>query len=223
MAKLGSLIRGALVAVLGVSVSPVASNAADQPILQKTFDANPDHVYAAEVQAAGQTLVDEIRDACLVHFQTSEFNGGGGYRIIKWTAICRDVGNGKTIVTLTYQERTSYITSDKKTVQKVTAVFWSNMDSYLARDASSSSAIAKTGAGQAGSDDLATLQVSSEPTGAEITLDGDYAGSTPSQLKLKPGTHSVRITKKAFQPWERSIKAEAGESRNISAEMEKSD
>jgi hypothetical protein len=69
---------------------------------------------------------------------------------------------------------------------------------------------------------LAVVQVSSEPSGADITLDGDYAGSTPSQLKLKPGSHSVKILKRGFEPWERFIKVEAGESRNIAAELEKS-
>lgn len=216
------LLRSSAIATFGILVLSFPAVAADQPILQKTFDATVDRVYATEVLAAGQTLVDEMKDACLVHFQTSEFNGGGGYRIIKWTAVCRDAGNGKTIVTLTYQERTSYITSDRKSLLKTTAAFWNNMDSYLSKDASSTSTPVQAGAGQASSGNLATCQVSSEPSGAEITLDGNYAGSTPSQLKLKPGAHSVKITKKGFEPWERSIKVEAGESRTISAELEKS-
>ena len=65
-------------------------------------------------------------------------------------------------------------------------------------------------------------RVSSEPNGADITVDGDYAGNTPSQIKLKPGVHSIKIAKKDFAPWERSIKVEAGESRNVAAELEKS-
>ena len=68
----------------------------------------------------------------------------------------------------------------------------------------------------------AMVQVSSEPSRADIMIDGDYAGSTPSQLRLKVGPHSVKITKKGFAPWERSIKVESGESRNIAAELEKS-
>lgn len=81
---------------------------------------------------------------------------------------------------------------------------------------------APTLAPQAGSDAVTLVQISSEPSGAEITVDGDYTGSTPSQIKLQSGPHSVRITKKGFEPWERSIKVEAGESRNIDAELEKS-
>ena len=72
------------------------------------------------------------------------------------------------------------------------------------------------------SDAAVFVQISSEPGGAEILVDGDYAGSTPSQIKLKSGSHAVRITKKGFVPWERSIKVESGETRNIAADLEKS-
>jgi hypothetical protein len=75
---------------------------------------------------------------------------------------------------------------------------------------------------QTGADAVAVVQISSEPNGADITVDGDYAENTPSQIKLKPGVHSIKIAKKDFAPWERSIKVEAGESRNVAAELEKS-
>ena len=45
------------------------------------------------------------------------------------------------------------------------------------------------------------MKISSEPSGADISVDGDYAGSTPSELKLKPGPHSLKITKKDYEPW----------------------
>ena len=46
---------------------------------------------------------------------------------------------------------------------------------------------------------VALVQFSSDPTGAEITIDGDYAGSTPSLIKIKPGTHSIKLAKAGFQ------------------------
>ncbi|MGA3334287.1 MAG: PEGA domain-containing protein [Terracidiphilus sp.] len=66
----------------------------------------------------------------------------------------------------------------------------------------------------------ASVQFSSDPTGAEIAIDGDYAGSTPSLIKMKPGTHSVKIAKNGYQPWVRSIEIAGGESRNLAAELE---
>jgi hypothetical protein len=72
------------------------------------------------------------------------------------------------------------------------------------------------------SDTSAMVQISSEPSGADILVDGEYTGCTPSQLSLKPGPHSVRIAKKGFEAWERSITVESGESRNLAAELEQS-
>ncbi|MGO9861966.1 MAG: PEGA domain-containing protein [Terriglobales bacterium] len=74
---------------------------------------------------------------------------------------------------------------------------------------------------QGASTTFASVQFSSNPTGAEITIDGNYAGSTPSLIKLKPGTHSVKVAKKGYMPWVRSINTDAGESRNMAADMEK--
>jgi hypothetical protein len=69
---------------------------------------------------------------------------------------------------------------------------------------------------------FASIQLSSNPAGAEITIDGNYAGNTPSLIKLRPGTHSIRITKTGYTPWERSIEPGAGEFRTVAAALEKS-
>jgi len=66
-----------------------------------------------------------------------------------------------------------------------------------------------------------SVQLSSNPTGAEITIDGNYAGNTPSLIKLKPGAHSIKVTQKGYMPWVRSINIDAGESRNLAAVLEK--
>ncbi len=68
---------------------------------------------------------------------------------------------------------------------------------------------------------FASIQISSNPAGAEITIDGNDAGNTPSLIKLRPGTHSIRITKDGYTPWERSIDTGAGEARTIAADLEK--
>ena len=72
-----------------------------------------------------------------------------------------------------------------------------------------------------GSDEVASVQLSSDPTGAEITIDGSYVGNTPSLIKLKPGTHSIRMTLPGYAPWVRSIETATGESRNFAATLEK--
>lgn len=66
-----------------------------------------------------------------------------------------------------------------------------------------------------------SIQFSSIPVGAEITIDGSYAGNTPSLIKLRPGTHSIKIAKDGYAPWERTIESGAAEARTVSASLEK--
>jgi hypothetical protein len=78
------------------------------------------------------------------------------------------------------------------------------------------------GAASTGSDAFASVQLSSSPSGADITIDDNYVGNTPTLIKLKPGTHSIKMTLPGYAPWERSIETAAGESRNFAATLEKS-
>lgn len=72
------------------------------------------------------------------------------------------------------------------------------------------------------SDALASVQLSSNPSGAEIDIDGNYIGNTPTLIKLRPGTHSISMTLPGYAPWTRSIETAAGESRNFVATLQKS-
>ena len=76
-------------------------------------------------------------------------------------------------------------------------------------------------AAPASSDAVASVQLSSDPAGAEIAIDGSYVGNTPSLIKLRPGTHSITMTMPGYAPWVRSIETAAGESRNFAATLEK--
>lgn len=74
---------------------------------------------------------------------------------------------------------------------------------------------------QAASVGTADVNLSSDPNGADITVDGGYVGSTPSLLKLWPGTHSITISKTGYLPWVRSIVIRSGENHNIAAQLDK--
>lgn len=67
----------------------------------------------------------------------------------------------------------------------------------------------------------AQILFSSDPTGAEINIDGNYAGNTPSQIKVKPGTHSITMTLKGYITWVRSMSLESGDQRIVSATLDK--
>jgi hypothetical protein len=51
----------------------------------------------------------------------------------------------------------------------------------------------------------ATVTIKSTPDGADILLDGKFAGNTPSTIRIKAGDHTVRIELKGFSAWEKSL------------------
>lgn len=69
--------------------------------------------------------------------------------------------------------------------------------------------------------DFSSLLVKSAPDGAEITVDGKFAGSTPSTLQLKSGDHTISVKKAGYVLWERTITLSAGGNITIDASLEK--
>jgi PEGA domain len=69
----------------------------------------------------------------------------------------------------------------------------------------------------------AKLQIESSPPGADIEVDGSFVGSTPSEVQVAEGDHMVVVRKSGFKNWERKLKASAGSSVRVGAELEKAD
>jgi len=67
----------------------------------------------------------------------------------------------------------------------------------------------------------AKLQIDSTPPGADIEIDGSFVGSTPSNVQVAEGDHTVVVKKSGFKDWERKLKSSAGSSVHISSELEK--
>jgi hypothetical protein len=65
----------------------------------------------------------------------------------------------------------------------------------------------------------AKMSITSNPSAADIEVDGSFVGNTPSEIEVAPGDHSLRVSKSGFKPWERKFKATGG-SVNINAELE---
>jgi hypothetical protein len=66
----------------------------------------------------------------------------------------------------------------------------------------------------------AKVQISSDPVGADIEVDGSFVGSTPSAVDLSSGEHAIVIKKSGYKNWERKIKTTAG-AISVSAALEK--
>jgi serine/threonine-protein kinase len=65
-----------------------------------------------------------------------------------------------------------------------------------------------------------SLEILSEPAGAVASVDGAQGVATPiSDLKLKPGSHKLEITKDGFEPWSGSVSVEAGKKAHVQASL----
>lgn len=69
--------------------------------------------------------------------------------------------------------------------------------------------------------DFSNISVKSAPDGAEITIDGKFAGSTPSTLQLKSGEHKISVKKSGFDLWERTITMNTGGNITVDADLKK--
>jgi PEGA domain len=63
------------------------------------------------------------------------------------------------------------------------------------------------------------LSIASNPSSADIEVDGNFVGNTPSTVELEAGDHVVRVSKPGYKAWERKLKANGG-SVNINADLE---
>jgi hypothetical protein len=73
----------------------------------------------------------------------------------------------------------------------------------------------------AGSPGPTRLQLESNPSGADIEIDGNFVGNTPSDVQVSEGDHAVTVKKAGFKNWERRLKVTAGSSVHLNAELEK--
>jgi hypothetical protein len=65
----------------------------------------------------------------------------------------------------------------------------------------------------------ASLVVESTPAGADIDVDGNFVGNTPSTVSVTPGSHEVSVQRKGFAIWTRKLNVTGGSVR-LSAELE---
>lgn len=67
----------------------------------------------------------------------------------------------------------------------------------------------------------AKLQMESNPTGADVEIDGGFVGNTPSDVQVAEGDHTIVVKKSGFKDWERKMKISGGSNLHLNAELEK--
>src|SRR6202050_4763716 len=65
----------------------------------------------------------------------------------------------------------------------------------------------------------AGIEITSVPAGADVELDGDFIGNTPSSIGVSSGDHTISVKKNGYKTWERKIKVSSGKV-NVFAELE---
>jgi hypothetical protein len=76
-------------------------------------------------------------------------------------------------------------------------------------------------AANASSGTQAHLQLSSTPDGADIEVDGNFAGNTPSDIDVAPGDHMITMKKSGYKDWTKKMKITAGSNIHVHPELEK--
>jgi ATP-dependent Clp protease ATP-binding subunit ClpC len=69
-------------------------------------------------------------------------------------------------------------------------------------------------------DPASTLEILSAPPGAEIEVDGEFLGHTPSKVRLAVGERTITITKEGYKPWHRTILVLLESRQTISVDLE---
>ena len=67
----------------------------------------------------------------------------------------------------------------------------------------------------------AELTITSEPPGAEIEVNGEWIGNTPTTLKVDASRTVLRLTLGGYRTWERTFTTNPGDRRTISASLTK--
>jgi len=69
--------------------------------------------------------------------------------------------------------------------------------------------------------DAGTVSVSSNPSGADVSLDGEFVGNCPSTLKMSPGKHTVTVKMSGYKDWSKEITVQSGSEVQLTANLEK--
>jgi len=66
-----------------------------------------------------------------------------------------------------------------------------------------------------------TVNVSSTPSGADVSVDGNFVGNSPAALKVAPGKHTIAVKLAGYAEWSREMTVESGSDVQLTATLEK--
>jgi hypothetical protein len=66
-----------------------------------------------------------------------------------------------------------------------------------------------------------TINVSSVPAGADISVDGSFVGDSPAALKLSAGKHTIVLKLNGYADWTRELTLGPGSEVQLAATLDK--
>jgi hypothetical protein len=66
-----------------------------------------------------------------------------------------------------------------------------------------------------------TVNVFSNPAGADVLVDDDFVGNSPAALKLAPGKHTVIVKMSGYADWSKEITVQSGSDVQLTANLGK--
>lgn len=87
--------------------------------------------------------------------------------------------------------------------------------------AATTSAPAQPAASLLNAPEQAAIDFNSNPSGADILIDGSFVGNTPSTLRVSPGRHAIEVRQAGYRAWTRNMVVDPGSHPSIRANLEK--
>ena len=188
--------RTKMLLLLGVTGALIS--AAQKVDGASVFTANGDMVYATRESTVGST----VKDVCK-HITNPT---------AQWQAEVTGYGNGDIKPNAAGISHVAETTAPTATANSTAGLSPTTNDSLSAAQSPAPTSQAQP------SSVPSIVTVNSTPPGADILVDNDFAGDTPSTLNISAGKHIVRVKKPGFQEWVRSVNLYGG-SVTLNAEL----
>jgi hypothetical protein len=66
-----------------------------------------------------------------------------------------------------------------------------------------------------------TVNVSSNPSGADVSVDGEFVGNSPAVLKISPGKHTITVKLSGYRDWSKEMTVQPDSEVQLTANLEK--
>ena len=109
--------------------------------------------------------------------------------------------------------------SSRKLIRR--AIFWTALFVVLVLTLPACVSVQKTGEAKPGPPPATTsVNFQSAPVDGEISIDGQFRGTTPVTLHLSAGSHAVEIRLEGHQTWKRELMIVAGDDTTVAATLQ---